>query len=79
MKILSQYKIEIDRTLCIACGACYSSDPIHFEPDETIKSTVVGGKTDEDLSSGTFEDEQIEEAKDAQDSCPASAITVIEE
>ena len=79
MKILTQYKIEIDRTLCIACGACYSSDPIHFEPDETIKSTVVGGKTDEDLSSGTFEDEQIEEAKDAQDSCPASAITVIEE
>ena len=79
MKILTQYKIEIDRTLCIACGACYSSDPIHFEPDETIKSTVVGGKTDENLSSGTFEDEQIEEAKDAQDSCPASAITVIEE
>ena len=79
MKFLTQYRIEIDRSLCIACGSCYSSDPIHFEPDQTRKSTVVGGETDEDLSSGTFEDEQIEEAKDAQDSCPASAISVIEQ
>ena len=71
-----EYKIEVDRTLCIACGACYSSDPVHFEPDQTRKSTVVAGKTDDDLSAGTFEDEAIEKVREVQDSCPASAINV---
>jgi ferredoxin len=75
---LVQYKIEIDRTLCIACGACYSSDPIHFETDHTGKSTITRGNTKEDISSGTFDDQEIGYAKDAQDACPASAITVIE-
>ena len=73
-----KYTIAVDRTLCIACGACYSSDPVHFEPDQTRKSTVVDGKTDDDLSVGTFEDETIEDVKEAQDSCPASAINVNE-
>ena len=73
-----KYKIEVDRTLCIACGACYSSDPVHFEPDQTRQSTVVDGKTDDDLSTGIFEDEAIEDVKEAQDSCPASAINVTE-
>jgi len=71
-----EYKVEVDRTLCIACGACYSSDPVHFEPDKTRKSTVVDGETDDDMSSGIFEDEELEAAKEAQDSCPASAINV---
>ena len=73
-----EYKVEIDRMLCIACGACYSSDPVHFEPDQTRKSTVVGGETDENISSGVFEDKEIEDVKEAQDSCPASAINVTE-
>ena len=73
-----EYKIEVDRTLCIACGACYSSDPVHFEPDQTRKSTVVDGKTGDDLSAGTFEDEAIEEVREVQDSCPASAINLTE-
>ncbi|MCW3997834.1 MAG: ferredoxin [Candidatus Bathyarchaeota archaeon] len=74
-----EYKIEIERTLCIACGSCYSSDPVHFEPDQTTKSTVVGGIADENSSAGTFNDEEIEAAKEAQDSCPASAIIVTEQ
>ncbi len=73
-----EYQIEVDRTLCIACGACYSSDPVHFEPDQTLKSKVVGGKTDENSSSGTFDDDTIGDAQEAQDSCPAAAITVNE-
>jgi ferredoxin len=36
----------------------------------------MGGETDENSSSGTFDDEEIESAKQAEDSCPASAITV---
>jgi ferredoxin len=73
-----KYKIEIDRTGCIACGSCYSIDPSHFEPDDDGKSTVAGGETDSNASMGVFDDEEIESAQDAEDSCPVSVITVTE-
>ena len=72
-----KYKIEIERGGCIACGACYSVDPSHFEPDEEGKSTVIGGETDVNASSGVFDDE-IENARSAEDSCPVSIIRVTE-
>jgi ferredoxin len=53
-------------------------NPTHFEPGSEEKSSVIGGETDENSSSGTFDDEEIEIAKEAEDSCPASAITVTE-
>lgn len=62
----------------MACGTCYSINPSHFEPDEEGKSTVVGGETDVSETSGVFEDEEIEGARDAEDSCPAGVITVTE-
>ena len=73
-----KYKIEIEREGCIACGTCYSIDPSHFEPDDEGKSTVIGGETDDSASSGVFEDEEIENAREAEDSCPTSVITVTE-
>ena len=73
-----KYKIEIERGGCIACGTCYSIDPEHFEPDEEGKSTVIGGETDSDGSAGTFDDDNIENARSAEDSCPVSIITVTE-
>jgi len=73
-----KYKIEIERGGCIACGACYSADPSHFEPDEEGKSTVIGGETDANASSGVFDDDEIENARIAEDSCPVSIITVTE-
>ncbi|PVX26705.1 MAG: ferredoxin [Candidatus Bathyarchaeum sp.] len=71
--------MEIERGGCIACGACYSVDPSHFEPDEEGKSTVIGGETDVLGSCGAFEDDDIENAKSAEDSCPVSIITVTEQ
>ena len=73
-----KYKIEIERGGCVACGACYSTDPSHFEPDEEGKSTVIGGDTDASGSSGVFDDEEIENARNAEDSCPVSIIIVTE-
>ena len=73
-----KYKIEIERGGCIACGACYSVDPSHFEPDEEGKSTVIGGETYANASSGVFDDDEIENAREAEDSCPVSIITVTE-
>jgi ferredoxin len=71
-----KYRIEIDRDGCIACGVCHTLDPSHFESDEDGKSMVVGGETDESKSSGTFEDDEIEMAREAEESCPVSVITV---
>ncbi len=71
-----KYKIEIERGGCIACGSCYSVDPSHFEPDDEGKSTVSGGETDANASSGVFDDDEIENARIAEDSCPVSIITV---
>ena len=73
-----KYKIEIERGGCIACGACYAVDPSHFEPDDEEKSTVAGGETDSNLSSGVFDDDEIDNARQAKDSCPVSIITVTE-
>jgi len=73
-----KYKIEIDRSGCIACGTCYTLDDDHFESDDEGKSTVIGGETDENASLGVFDDEKIEDAREAEDSCPVSVITVTE-
>ena len=73
-----KYKIEIERGGCIACGACYSIDHYHFESDEEGKSTVSGGETDANASLGVFNDDEIENARIAEDSCPISIITVTE-
>jgi len=73
-----KYNIEIKRENCIACGSCYSINPTHFEPDGQGKSTVIGGETDDSTSVGEFNDEGIESARDAEDSCPVSIITVTE-
>ncbi len=73
-----KYKIEIERGGCIACGACYAVNPSHFEQDVEGKSSVMGGETDSNLSSGVFDDKEIENVRDAEDSCPVSIITVIE-
>ena len=73
-----KYKIEIERGGCIACGVCYSIDPSHFEPDSEGKSTVIGGETDSHGSLGIFEEEEIENSRTAEDSCPVSIITVTE-
>ena len=73
-----KFKIEIEREGCIACGTCYGVDPSHFEPDDEEKSTVVGGETDDNASSGVFDDDEIESAREAEESCPVSIITVTE-
>lgn len=72
-----RFKIEIDREGCIACGTCYTVDPAHFESDVDGRSKVVGGKSN-GKSTGSFDDENIEDAKSAAESCPASVIMVSE-
>ena len=70
-----KYSIEIDREGCIACAACYNTDPAHFEGDSEGKSRVLSGTTN-GTSIGTFDDGLIEDARRAEASCPVSVITI---
>jgi ferredoxin len=70
-----KYVIEIDRDGCIACATCYTIDSTHFEGDAEGKSKVVGGKSN-GKSTGSFEDNSIDEAQVAESSCPVSVIKV---
>jgi ferredoxin len=73
---MDTYRIDINREDCIECGSCYSLDPTHFESDNGGKAHVVSGETSEKWSLGTFDDDQIENAKEAQDYCAVSVVTV---
>ncbi len=75
---LTVYRVEVDRKKCIACGTCYSSSSVFFEPDGAGYARVVGGKTDELRSFKVFNDENMETASSTAGYCPASAITVTE-
>jgi len=70
------YKVEVDRTKCIACGTCYSGNSIYFEPDGAGYARVVGGQTDESHSFKVFNDENVEQARATAGYCPVSAISV---
>jgi ferredoxin len=70
-----KYKIEIDRDGCIACSTCYTIDSVHFESDSDGKSKVVGGQSN-GKSTGSFEDELINDAESAESSCPVTVIKI---
>ena len=60
-------KLTVDRDTCIACGTCYGGVASElFESDKEGKSKVI--KQPEGK-------EEIEQAKEAQDSCPSQAIS----
>jgi ferredoxin len=71
------YNVKVDRNECVACGVCYNLDPIHFEADWGNKSAVVAGKVDI-ISTGSFEDDLIDNVINAIKSCPVSAIQIID-
>ena len=70
-----KYSIEINRVDCIACGTCYTMDPLHYESTSDGKSKVVGG-TSNGKSTGEIDDDKIDDAKAAEAACPVSVIKV---
>jgi ferredoxin len=71
-----KYRIKVDKDACIADGICFSMDPDHYEEDDEGKANVVGGSVDGDNSVGEFDDDGFEDAQEAAESCPVSAITI---
>ena len=61
-------KLKVDKDICIGCGACAAIAPEVFEiDDEGLATTIV----DE------VADEVKDDAIDAKDGCPVSAIEEI--
>ena len=60
-------KINVKKEQCIGCGACVAIDPDHFDFDDEGRSTT---KTNENMDSTNL--------TNAIESCPTSAIEIIE-
>ena len=75
MEYLLKFQIEINREDCIACASCYTLDSDHFESDDEGKSKVRGGISN-GKSTGSFDDDNMTLAQDAENSCPMSIIEV---
>lgn len=61
-------KLEVNKELCIGCGACVAIDSNHFDFDEDGLSEVINN-----------EDIESEECLNAMSSCPTNAIGYQEE
>lgn len=59
-------KVEVDKDLCIGCGACASIDSEVFEITDEGYATAVKNEVSDDV-------------KMAADSCPTSAIKIEED
>lgn len=60
-------KVDVDKDLCISCGACSAIVPEVFELDDQGLAYV---KTDE------HNEDKKEEITDAKESCPTGAILI---
>lgn len=61
-------KIKVTLEQCIGCGACVAIDPEHFDFDDEGRSNVI--------SNENMENENL---TNAIESCPTSAISIVEE
>ncbi len=62
-------KINLNKSLCIGCGACVAIAAEYFEFDDNGLSSIIK----------PLEGEPKEELLEALNSCPTNAITLIEE
>jgi len=74
------YKVTVDRSLCIACGAAPAACPrVYYLGSDNGKNRVVeqySKELSEDKSIGEVPDELYQCAKEGADVCPVGAITV---
>lgn len=62
-------KLNVDKNVCIGCGACQAICPDVFQIEDDGLAAVIGN----------IDDSNKEDAYDAKDGCPVAAISEIEE
>ena len=73
-------KIVHDRPGCIGCGACAAIAPEHWEMDDDGKSNIIDGKRQDNGSEEkTIDESQLEDNKEAAESCPVNVIHIFED
>jgi ferredoxin len=76
---MAQYRVAVNKEVCIGCGVCYSTCPEVFEPDDEGKSQIVSkyrSSLSQSISEGSIDDSVAQCAESARDTCPVQAITV---
>ena len=68
-------KFQVNKDVCIGCGACTAVAPKTFEFDEDGLAKSIDGKNEKD----NLNEEELNEAMDALEGCPVSAIELKEE
>ena len=63
-------KLDVNKDLCLGCGACCATAPDIFEIGEDGLATVKVSEVPEEFT---------EDALDAKDGCPTSAIEEVNE
>ena len=63
-------KVKVDKNLCIGCGACQAIEPSVFELEDDGLAKAI----DEEIKDEV--DEITEDAKEAEQGCPVSAIEI---
>lgn len=62
---MAKFKIEVDRDVCIGCGACEAQCPDNFKMGDDSKVKVKKSEVDE-----------LGCCKDAEEVCPVDAIKI---
>jgi len=74
------YKVTVDRSICISCGAAPAACPqLFYLADDNGKNRVIeqySKETTDELSTGEIPDELYQCAKEGADVCPVQGITI---
>ena len=63
-------KVQVDKNLCIGCGACQAFEPSVFEIEDDGRAKAIDTEINDDIK---------ENVMDAIEGCPTSAISEISE
>jgi ferredoxin len=74
---MANYRIEMDRSMCISCGNCIETCPDIWEFADDGISSLKEPDTDDDMQTKTLDD--LGCAVDAAEKCPVLCIHVFED
>lgn len=76
---MAKYLIKYDRENCIGAASCTTFSKRFKLDKQDGKANLVGGKEKEDIFELTVDEKELEEVKQAAQSCPVNVIHVYDE